>query len=57
MLVVALMAWSLSTLPRGHRERRASIASAIFVMGEALIGAGLVLFELVAHDASMKRGL
>jgi heme A synthase len=24
---------------------------------EALIGAGLVLFELVAHDASMKRGL
>ncbi len=57
VLVVALMAWSLSTLPRGHRARRASIASAIFVMGEALIGAGLVLFELVAHDASMKRGL
>jgi heme A synthase len=27
------------------------------VVAEALIGAGLVLFELVAHDASMKRGL
>jgi heme A synthase len=27
------------------------------MFAEALVGAGLVLFELVAHDASMKRGL
>ncbi len=27
------------------------------MLAEALIGAGLVLFELVAHDASLKRGL
>jgi heme A synthase len=57
IVVVALMVWTLRTLPRGHRARRASIASTVFVLGEALIGAGLVLFELVAHDASMKRGL
>ena len=56
-LVFALMVWTLRSLPRGHRARRASIASSVFVLGEALIGAGLVLFELVAHDASMKRGL
>jgi heme A synthase len=55
--VVVLMVWTLRALPRGHRARRASIVSTVFIFGEALIGAGLVLFELVAHDASMKRGL
>ncbi|MDB4934845.1 MAG: Heme synthase, cytochrome oxidase biosis protein Cox15-CtaA [Labilithrix sp.] len=55
--VVALMVWTLRALPRGHRARRASVVSTVFIFGEALIGAGLVLFELVAHDASMKRGL
>src|SRR5262249_44797201 len=29
----------------------------VFIFTEALVGAGLVLFELVAHDASMKRAL
>jgi heme A synthase len=57
VLVFALMVWVLRTAPRGHRARRNAIASSIFVIGEALIGAGLVLFELVAHNASMKRGL
>ncbi len=55
--VLALMIWTLRTVPRGHRARRASIFSAVFISGEALIGAGLVLFELVAKDESMKRGL
>ncbi len=55
--VVVLMVWTLRVMPKGHRARRASIASTVFIMSEALIGAGLVLFELVAHDASMKRGL
>ncbi len=55
--VIALMAWTLRVMPRGHRARRASIFSAAFISGEALIGAGLVLFELVAKDESMKRGL
>jgi heme A synthase len=57
IVVVALMIWTLRTVPRGHRARRASIFSAVFISGEALIGAGLVLFELVAKDESMKRGL
>jgi heme A synthase len=57
IVVVALMIWTLRTVPRGHRGRRASIFSAVFISGEALIGAGLVLFELVAKDESMKRGL
>jgi heme A synthase len=57
VLVVALMVWCLRALPKGDRARRASVFSAVFIGFEALIGAGLVLFELVAHDASMKRGL
>jgi heme A synthase len=57
IVVVALMIWTLRTVPRGHRARRASIFSAVFISGEALIGAGLVLFELVAKDESIKRGL
>lgn len=55
--VLVLMVWTLRAVPRGHRARSASIAATVFIFGEALIGAGLVLFELVAHDASMKRGL
>ena len=55
--VVALMVWTVRKMPRGHRARRASIFSAVFISGEALIGAALVLFELVAKDESMKRGL
>ena len=55
--VVALMIWTLRAMPRGHRARRASIFSAVFIAGEALIGAALVLFELVAKDESLKRGL
>ncbi len=57
VLVGALMVQTLRALPRGHRARRASIASTVFVLGEAIIGAALVLFKLVAHDDSLKRGL
>lgn len=53
--VVVLLVASLVLLPRGHRARRGAAFATAFVFGEALIGAGLVLFELVAHDASMKR--
>jgi heme A synthase len=55
--VVALLVACVAALPRGHRARRSAAFATVFVFGEALIGAGLVLFELVAHDASMKRAL
>jgi heme A synthase len=53
--VVTLLVVALRRLPRGHRARRAAVASTVFIITEALVGAGLVLFELVAKDASMKR--
>ena len=55
--VVVLMVWTLRAAPRGHRARKASIATTVFMFMEAAVGAGLVLFELVATDKSMKRGL
>lgn len=55
--VVALLVVARRALPRGHRIRRGAAFATLFVVAEALIGAGLVLFELVAHDASAKRAL
>jgi heme A synthase len=55
--VVVLMVWTLRAVPRGHRARKASIATTVFMFMEAAVGAGLVVFELVASDKSMKRGL
>jgi heme A synthase len=41
-----------------HRSvRRAGWLSLAFILSEALVGAGLVLFDLVAHNASAKRAL
>jgi heme A synthase len=54
---LALLAWALRVYPPGHRVRRGAGVTASLMIAEALIGAGLVLFELVAHDASMKRAL
>ena len=56
-LTAFLAAWAMRSFPRGHRVRRSAAVSAALMAIEALIGAGLVLFELVAHDASMKRAL
>lgn len=55
--VVVLLSATLLVFPRGHRARHGAAFATVFIFGEALVGAGLVLFELVAHDASMKRGL
>jgi heme A synthase len=57
ILTFALLAWVWRALPRGHIARASAVAAAGFMVAEALLGAALVLFELVAHDASMKRAL
>lgn len=56
-LVIALAVWTFKGTAKGHRARKGAAASTVFIFGEVLLGAGLVLFELVAHDASMKRAL
>jgi cytochrome c oxidase assembly protein subunit 15 len=56
VLVVALLAWALRAFARGHAARRAAGAALAFVILEALVGAGLVLYGWVAKDDSAARG-
>ena len=41
--------------PKGHPMRPAAVASLVFILLEAAIGAGIVLLEHVADDASVAR--
>ena len=56
-LTLVMLVWALRAYPKGHIVRRGAGVSMALMVVESLIGAGLVLFELVAHDASMKRAL
>jgi len=55
--VFALAVWVWKTVAAGHPARKAAIASAVFIIAEALLGAALVLFRLVAQDDSLARAL
>jgi len=55
LLVAAQLVWAVRIFPGRHPARRAAIAAMAFMAGEALIGGGLVLFEMVAHNKSVAR--
>lgn len=55
LLVAGMLVWAWRIYPRGHRVRTAAIISMVFMITEALVGAGLVLFELVAENTSTAR--
>ncbi|MBL8954299.1 MAG: COX15/CtaA family protein [Myxococcaceae bacterium] len=57
LLVVALFFFAVRVHPRGHTVRRAAGASLVLMLVEAALGAGLVLLELVALDASVRRAV
>jgi len=57
LAVVALLAWVRRGCARGHPARRAAGWSLVLMLTEAAVGAGLVLFRLVADNASMARAL
>jgi heme a synthase len=57
ILVAVLTLWTRKSYPRGHRVRQAGFYSLVFVVLEALIGAGLVLFDLVAENQSLMRSI
>ncbi len=50
--VIGLAIWSSRLFPAGHRVRKAAMYSLLFFGTEALLGAGLVLLQLVAQNAS-----
>lgn len=57
LLILVLAVWAFRAFPKGHRVRRGAGATLFFILTEALVGAGLVLFELVADNATMARAL
>ena len=57
LLVVALLVWTRRATPPGHPARAGVLWSLVFMLTEAAVGAGLVLFRLVADNASMARAM
>lgn len=53
--VVVLVFWAFRGFPAGHRVRRGAVASLCLMIAEALLGAGLVLFQYVAGNVSIGR--
>jgi heme a synthase len=56
-MVVGLLVWAFRAYPRGHHVRAGAVASMIFMLIEALIGAALVLLALVAENVSLSRAI
>jgi cytochrome c oxidase assembly protein subunit 15 len=52
LAVIGLVGWSIACFPKNHRVRQAATAAFALFITEAALGAGLVLFEFVARDAS-----
>jgi heme A synthase len=57
LLVLGLVLWVFRARPRGHPARSAAAAALLFILTEAAVGAGLVLFRLVAENESVARAL
>lgn len=57
LLVVGQWIWAFRAFERGDQVRRAASFSLFLMITEALVGAGLVLFQLVADNESFARAL
>ena len=55
--VVALALWTFRACGKGHPARTAAALSLFFMLTEAAVGAGLVLFQLVADNATFARAM
>lgn len=56
LLTLVQLVWAFRAFPRRHAVRFAAVASMFFMVTEAAVGAGIVLFERVAGDTSIARG-
>jgi heme A synthase len=56
LLVIGLLIGAWRRFPPGHSVRSGALFCMVLILTEALIGAGLVLFEMVADNASIARG-
>lgn len=55
--VLVLLIWAFRAYPRRHPVRYGAVVSAVFILTESLVGAGLVIFGWVAEDTSAERAL
>ncbi|MBC7933475.1 MAG: COX15/CtaA family protein [Rubrivivax sp.] len=55
LLVLVLVVWAFRKFRPGHPVRKGATLTAVFILIESLIGAGLVRFGLVANNASVAR--
>lgn len=56
LLTLLQLVWAFRAFPRRHAVRFGAATSMFFMVMEAAVGAGLVLFERVAGDTSIARG-
>jgi len=57
LAVAALLIWTYRICGPAHPARRGAALSMFFMVTEAAVGAGLVLFQLVADNVSMARAM
>lgn len=57
LLVLAQLVWSRRSFPKGHPVRTPVVWASVFMLGEVLIGAGIVLLKYVAQDQSAARAV
>lgn len=57
LAVLVMFVWVFRVYPRRHIVRLGASLSLFFIVLEALLGAGLVLFEWVAHNTSVARAI
>jgi heme A synthase len=55
VFILAQLVWALRLFPRGHGARRSAALAMGLLVTEALIGAGLVKFDMVASNRSPER--
>ncbi len=57
LLVIGLVIWAFRRYAKGSQVRLGAGLALVFMVSEALLGAGLVLFKLVAQDTSTTRAV
>lgn len=56
LMVAVQLVWAFRAFGRRHPVRRAAVGCFLLMITEALVGAGLVIFEMVAGNTSTARG-
>jgi heme A synthase len=55
IFIIILFVWALRTYAKGHHVRKAASFTMFFIITESLVGAALVLLELVAYNEAVAR--